>query len=330
MEDLISIIVPIYNAENYLKECLDSLIKQTYTNLEIILINDGSDDDSLSICREYEKTDNRIVVIDKKNEGVSAARNDGLKISKGEWISFVDADDYVDLNFCEIMHKNAIAHNVNYVVCGYYRKYDDNLETVVRFDRDTIFNSNEYLLKILNVQNGFGFCHMKLIHKNVILEHRFDKDLKVGEDALFNMKISSRISKALYISKPLYYYRFNSNSVVRKFDEKYAKKYLDSMILAKEYLKNQFYDKKIKQGFYNYVSYHVLLILVNYCFNPSNKNNYRSMKDVLANELFKESIEYSNYDDLSITRKITLATLKYRLYSLTALICMFRQWQFNK
>ena len=113
---MISIVVPIYNSEKWLEKCVKSLINQTYQDIEILLINDGSKDRSLEICNEYAKKDNRIVVIDKENEGVSATRNLGIKKAQGEFIQFVDSDDYADVQMCEKL-LNAI-ENVDLVVCG--------------------------------------------------------------------------------------------------------------------------------------------------------------------------------------------------------------------
>ena len=111
--NLISIIVPIYNSENYIKKCLDSILAQTYSNLEVILIDDGSTDNSYNICKDYQKKDNRIVLLQQKNAGVSRARNHGLEVAKGEYIGFVDSDDLLDENWYVILDliKNLIKSN---------------------------------------------------------------------------------------------------------------------------------------------------------------------------------------------------------------------------
>ena len=106
MSELISVVVPIYNVEKYLTRCLEALLKQTYTNLEIILVDDGSPDESGKICDSYAKKDSRIKVIHKKNGGLSDCRNKGISVATGEWITFVDGDDYVDLNMIDILYKN--------------------------------------------------------------------------------------------------------------------------------------------------------------------------------------------------------------------------------
>ena len=124
MEKTISVIVPIYNVEKYLDRCLKSIINQTYKNLEIILIDDGSPDNCGTICDEYAKKDNRIKVVHKDNGGLVKARNTGLDIATGEYISFIDPDDWIELNMYEEMIKIADETNTDIVRCGYYRDND--------------------------------------------------------------------------------------------------------------------------------------------------------------------------------------------------------------
>ena len=124
---LISVIVPVYNVEKYLRKCLESIINQTYKNLQIILVNDGSTDSSLSICKEYENIDNRIIVIDKENEGPAIARNVGLDSADGDFIAFVDSDDWILENMYEVLLEKQAIHNADMTVCGklnYYEKTD--------------------------------------------------------------------------------------------------------------------------------------------------------------------------------------------------------------
>lgn len=117
MEDLISVIVPVYKVEKYINKCVDSIINQTYTNLEIILVDDGSPDNCGNICDEYAKKDNRIKVVHKENAGVSSARNIGLEKSSGKYITFIDADDYVEKNYCEELLNILKIENADCVAC---------------------------------------------------------------------------------------------------------------------------------------------------------------------------------------------------------------------
>ena len=122
MNPKISIIVPVYNVEQYLRQSLDSLVNQTYRNIEIITINDGSPDHCIDILREYEAKDSRVVVIDKKNEGVAAARNDAMKLARGDYFMFADGDDWIELNACERLISVMEEHKPDVVMFSYYRE----------------------------------------------------------------------------------------------------------------------------------------------------------------------------------------------------------------
>ena len=328
-EPLISVIVPVYNVEEYLRICVDSIINQTYENLEIILIDDGSKDNSGKICDEYMKKDNRIIVIHQENKGVSVARNTGIQKASGKWVSFVDSDDWLEKNFVECLYENAIKYNSDVVFSGYNKVYKNSISKI-NFDGNiTKYSKYEFLEKVLNVQTGFGFVHMKLVNSKFLKGIFFDEELVVAEDALFSIQLCENDLNFLHVPNSLYNYRVNKNSVVRRFDENYDKKYLKSMIKIKEYLtKNYSNDKNILQNFDNFVGYHIMLILVNYCFHPQNNgNSLKLLKNICNIDLFKDAIKNSNYKELSITRKITLFTIKYKLYWFTAIICKVRQLQ---
>lgn len=330
-KDLISVIVPVYNVEKYLKECLDSICRQTYKNLEIILIDDGSNDLSGKICDEYLKKDCRIKVIHTENKGVCSARNIGMEKAKGKWITFVDSDDWIEEEFCEELYREIIKENCDVALCGYYRVIGKNREKINCNIKEKFVNSNQYLIKSLNPQTGYGFSHMKLYRSECIRNVKFNEKLVVGEDALFNEMISENIKKGVMVSKPLYNYRINQNSVVKRYDKKYFEKYLKSIIVNKEYIFDKYYENRvIIQNYYNYVAFHVLLVAVNYCFNPQNNKQYKTLKEICNNKYFKEGIKKSNYDSLSLTRKITLFTIKIKLYLLTGAICKYRQKQNRK
>ena len=322
-----------------MNKCIESIVNQTYENIEIILIDDGSNDNSGIICDEYAKKDNRIIVVHKENGGVSSARNKGLKIAKGEWISFVDADDWIEQTFCQTLLNKVTQEQADIALCGYNRITDNRIEKINANNQEVFLNSNEYLVKSLNPQTGFGFCHMKLIKKEVLKSISFNERIEVGEDALFNIQLSTYIKKAVFLKQPLYNYRINNQSVVKRYDENYANKYLKSMKIIEEYIWQEYNEEneeniEIKQNYYNFVAYHIMLIIVNYCYHPDNKmcNAQRKnmLKEVINNDLFIIGLKKSNYNNISLTRKITLYTLKHKLYWLTAIICKIRQKQNRK
>ncbi len=324
MEDLITVIIPVYNAEKYIAECLESLINQTYKNLEIIVINDGSKDNSGTICDQYKEKDSRIQVIHKENGGVSLARNSGLEIAKGKYIAFVDGDDYLDKEYFEKMLKILKEKQVDIVLCGFNRVYDNNIEKVTK-GKSLIMNKEEFLTDILNVQGGAGIVHSKLWKKEVIQGINFDKNIKIGEDSFFCIQAVKNVNNVYVLDEALYNYRFNNESAVRKYKKDFPDLCLTSMKIAKKYIEKEYNNNKnIIKKFNNYIAYHILLIIVNYCFNNENKLNWigqiKCLKEVCKVPEYKEAIKYSNYDGLSLTRKITLFTIKYKLYFITMLI----------
>ena len=179
---MVSIIIPVYNVSKYLRTCLDSVINQTYKDLEIICINDGSTDDSLEILKEYSNKDNRIIIIDKKNAGVSAARNDGIEKSSGEYLFCMDSDDYIDNDFIEVFYNNAKKNNSDLVVLSTFwnldkrvnKEYHSALPTWSMFIKKSILDTYKYLRYPLNVQPGEDgiFSHELLMYtKNVSFEY---------------------------------------------------------------------------------------------------------------------------------------------------------------
>jgi len=150
----ISVIIPVYNTSKYLKRCLDSIINQTYVNLEIICINDGSKDNSLEILNQYKKKDDRIIIIDKENQGVSAARNDGIKNSTGMYITFVDSDDWLELDAIEILYKTLINEKVDVVRGNYYKDYNcdklNSIGEVLDFNKSKLYVSDNFFRRKSN------------------------------------------------------------------------------------------------------------------------------------------------------------------------------------
>ena len=175
---MISVIIPVYNVEKYLRDCLNSVINQTYKDLEIICINDGSKDNSLSILEEYAKKDKRIIIINKENAGVSAARNDGIEKSTGEYLFCLDSDDYIDKDFLEVFYNNAKQNNSDLVILSNFwgldkratNKYHSALPTCSMFIKTSILKNNNNLRYPLNVQPGEDgiFSHELLMYtKNI-------------------------------------------------------------------------------------------------------------------------------------------------------------------
>lgn len=323
---LVSIIVPVYNVEKYLARCLDSIIAQTYKNLQIIVVDDGSTDNSGKLCDEYAKKDKRIEVYHKKNGGVSSARNIGIKNAKGEAVGFIDSDDYVEPQYTETLVKSMLDNDSDISICGFKKVYVGKSDTIIRYKDGACFDKKTFVNKIMNVENAFGVCHMKLIKKEVIGENAFDETLTVGEDALFMVSISANVDKVSYVGQALYNYRINQSSVVRRYDKNYLKKYEQSMQQMKEKM-NAMYGGSFSKSYNNYVSYHAMLVLVNYCCNPKNSSKKQSIKELYQSPILSAGVKNANYDDLSKAKKISLFCLKHRITPACQLIGYYRQKQ---
>lgn len=218
MEELISIIVPIYNVEKYLKKCIDSILNQTYKNLEIILVNDGSTDNSYSICNEYSKKDKRVIVVNKKNGGLSDARNHGLKVANGEYIGFVDSDDYINKHMYENLMRVMSTYYVDIVSCGIKKVYEndkENIEYQISHENVEIYSVEEALLSLIEEKDIKQTVWNKLYKKDVIEDIVFEVG-KIHEDEYWSYQVIGNASKIAYLDTELYYYLQREGSIMSK------------------------------------------------------------------------------------------------------------------
>lgn len=216
----ISIIVPVFNTGNYLHKCLKSILSQKLTNFELILIDDGSSDNSGEICDEYAKNDNRIKVIHKKNEGVSIARNTGLSIAEGEYIGFIDSDDWIDEDMYFELYKSAKGKKSDIVMCDTITKYDDKSDeqdTITQLSEDTLLCKNELYPKLLCEMAGSA-C--RCIYKREVLEKNniiFPPNIPFSEDRIFNILAMGCTDSICYIKKSFYNRYMRKGSAVNKY-----------------------------------------------------------------------------------------------------------------
>ena len=210
MNELVSIIVPCFNASKYLFKCLNSLISQTYTNIEIICINDGSQDNTIGILHYYSIFDKRVKIISNDNHGVSFTRNEGIKNSHGKYICFVDSDDYVAENYIAEMINGIVLNKANLVVCG-FDTFDDYLRFSVPIKELFLPKNNHELLQLIFDTPIFNPPWNKMFDKKYIT-HYFNTSYSLGEDILFNCYYARKIGKISFINSQLYYYNINRNN----------------------------------------------------------------------------------------------------------------------
>lgn len=220
----VSVIVPIYNVEKYLERCLKSIINQTYKNLEIILVNDGSPDNSLVICEKYKKQDNRIIILNKKNGGLSSARNEGLKIATGDYISFVDSDDYIEKDMYEILVQNLIENNADISVGG-VKDITENIDGSMKITKDTF--QGERIIETLSPIDAMkkyllgSWSAWDKIYKREIHENLYFPEGEINEDEGIALEVLSRAKRVVYDNKSFYNYIKRENSITTSsFNEK--------------------------------------------------------------------------------------------------------------
>ena len=214
MNDLITVMIPAYNAQKYIGRCIESLLKQTYKEIEILIVNDGSKDNTKSICEEYSQKDSRVRLVNQENGGEGAARNTGLKEAKGKYLSFVDADDYVKEDFIERLHTNLVKNNAGLAICGFTELREDTVLNETSGDI-TIMNQEEGMEMLLREDSFKGYVWNKIFDLDIIRLNKlsFDVSLAVWTDVLFVFQYMRYIDKIVFDPTPEYYYIYLETSV---------------------------------------------------------------------------------------------------------------------
>ena len=286
MEKLVSVITPVYNAEKTIERCIKSIIEQTYRTFEFILVDDGSTDSSYFICDSLKNGDARIVLVHQENQGVSEARNTGLRKSKGEFIFFVDADDYIEPTFIENFMK--YPHNYPYVAGGYVDSNNWILPT-----QELNIGLNDY------IENCEKYYHMvPSVHvtgnrysAKIIKDHRisFESGCKIGEDIKFNASYIGMCDVLCVSSNHEYHYTVSANSLVNSFHEERLKEEKEEAILREKLFKNNDYFQLIK-----YIHWHTAL---EHYYSYLKSDKYKKiaasrLKESMSDKYFRRSIKY--------------------------------------
>ena len=213
MMPLISIILPVYNVEVYLRQCLDSIFAQTYQNIEVVIVDDGSTDASYAICQAYAD----VRLFRQANAGVSAARNKALQEAKGEWVFFADPDDWLESNTIQDLYESAVHNHVKMSISGYTTVYEDSSRENVRQGLSLI-PQRQILEGIIDISLS-GTLWNKLFHKDILQGVTFDENAKRGGDGLFCIMATMNCEQAVYVPKSLYNYRERAGSIMTVFSE---------------------------------------------------------------------------------------------------------------
>ena len=296
----VSVIVPIYNVEKYLEKCINSLLSQTLEDIQIILVNDGSKDNSGNIAKEYEKNNkNRIIYVEKENGGLSDARNYGLKYATGDFIAFLDSDDYIEKNAYEEMYNKAIEENADYVECDFIWEFPNK----IRVDKQYPYKNKKEMLSFVRV-----VAWNKLIKRQLIIDNNleFPKGLRY-EDVEFTYKLIHFVNKFAYVNKPFIHYVQREGSIANVQNERTAEIFtvLDNVI--EFYKKNNIYEKYRDELEYNYARYLLCSSLKRMC-----KIKDKSIREKLLTESWERlNSNFPNWKENVILKTVNIGKNKY-------------------
>ncbi len=290
---MISLILPIYNVEKYLRECLESILNQSYRDYELIIINDGSTDGSIKIIEDYIDKFKAIKIINQNNKGISETRNIGLKYAKGEYILFVDSDDFLRHDMLEKIVNVALETNSDIIISNYYLYFNNSNNIEYLQDMKNMKSySNIEALNLMLINKIQGQLWNKLFKYSLLKEinFEFEKD-RIIEDIFPVFRAVSRANKITYIDEALYFYRQREGSLVNKRSKKLTEDYYYAMISIIKYIQ----DNKIKAKEDNLRAFkaRVFSYFIYHYTNEDLKNNYKSFKKskyCILNIKFKEFI----------------------------------------
>lgn len=330
---MISVIIPVYNAEPYLRRCLNSVLSSTYREFELILVNDGSTDNSFEICQEYAAKDKRIQVISQENRGVSAARNRGLDICRGEWVVFVDADDVISPDFLGLIAQEefqsqdlllfdfsqtepefAVAHPVLETLCFGPKDIPELLRGLM-LRRQLIENGN------LNLLSPCG----KAYRKAIIEEHaiRFDPGLSFGEDQLFNVEYLTVTRHCTYFPTPVYYYDIHLDSSSHRFNPKLPYNLSEFLKEIQAVLDTSHLLPMLEKEFYSNALQNLNYTLVWSVFSPDSTSSYcekiQICRTLRKNGLYCRAMEY-NQTCKNLSSRIILCLFRLRCYHMVGIL----------
>ena len=296
----VSVIVPIYNVEKYLEKCINSLLSQTLEDIQIILVNDGSKDNSGNIAKEYEKnTKDRVIYVEKENGGLSDARNYGLKYATGDFIAFLDSDDYIEKNAYEEMYNKAIEENADYVECDFIWEFPNK----IRVDKQYPYKNKKEMLSFVRV-----VAWNKLIKRQLIIDNNleFPKGLRY-EDVEFTYKLIPFINKFAYVDKPFIHYVQREGSIANVQNERTAEIFtvLDNVI--EFYKKNNIYEEYRNELEYNYARYLLCSSLKRMC-----KIKDKTIREKLLTESWERlNLNFPNWKENVILKTVNIGKNKY-------------------
>jgi len=314
----VSVIVPIYNVEKYLEKCLISITHQSYKDIEIILVNDGSTDGSLSICQKYEKIDTRIHLINKSNGGLSSARNAGIDFSSGEYLVFIDSDDFIHLKMIEYMLTSIMKDKTDICICNIQDFYKDKIlfpiDEIKTEPNKSILSSQEVIGWFFGLKGKIATVSCNKIYKSILFENIRFPIGKIHEDVFVTYRVIQNAQMITFIDNPFYFYLQRNDSITKiRFNDK-SYDYLEGF---KNMIDNIKYDEVYVKKNHALKKYYT--VLKNYYFLtmrylPKNKIKLNKLRDEIFNlKLNNKYILKSNIEKIEFFLMINLSFLWYIL-----------------
>lgn len=323
----VSIIVPIYNCEKYLHKCIDSLLAQTLPNIEIILIDDGSTDNSGNICENYANNHKNIKVFHQQNSGPAKARNIGLENANGEYIGFVDSDDYISPDMYETLYNLAIKNNIDVVTGDYYTVTDNQKSHSGKFNipSNRVINSDEISKILMNANESRilwfavkGIYRLEIIKNNSIV---FPK-MKLGEETIFILEFLLSASSMYYIDKPFYFYEQTPDSLTRTKYKENLLPQLEKLYFAKKEIYHKHNFNSYSADLDSYTMKHTIPMLLSNemahkCKLSEKIKIYKKMRH---SKMIKSAFANSSVKLINSKLKYMALLLKFRMYIILALL----------
>lgn len=296
----ISVIIPIYNVEMYLKRCLESVVNQTYTNLEIILVNDGSTDHSESICKEYESRYDNVIYYYKKNGGLSEARNYGIMHATGQYIAFVDSDDYIDIRMYQYLLEDIEKYNADIATCGFQEFTDVPIvDEVYTASQVEVLDKREGIKYLLLSDKYCNYAWNKLYRRSLFEDIQYPVDMKM-EDLGTTYRLFSKCQKITYRPFKAYYYFQRADSIIHSADKRF---YIDKLTLSISRFR---FIREIYPGMNENYLFILRTIFLDFKYFSEEIENVNKVCSLLNNEVPLERIK-----GLTTAQKIKFFLLRY-------------------
>lgn len=325
MKDYISVVIPIFNVEKWLTDCLESIVNQSFNNLELILVNDGSTDNSGEICKIYSQKDNRIKILHKQNGGLSSARNAGIDAATGKYIVFIDPDDRISEDYFIKLFSIAEEHNCDAVVSG-YTTVPNNNNIIPGYRLNTVMNGREFVLSAQSIHSNNDLCFVwRNMYKLKIIKDRnlrFNENVFIGEDVIFNLEYFLESKRLIAIDSILYLYTINNPDSLMRVP---FKPKLESSLVLQYKIRRQLSQKSGLLNFKHYKKdlaiYYINNIyrqIVNNLKKSPNINIDQDLRRILNYQMFTDSLKEIGlfYRGNNIKEYIYYLALKFKIYPL--------------